>query len=154
MSPELDDKLCQDFPLLFNQRHGSPSNTLMCFGFECGNGWFALIYDLSSKLEPLLQALKDSLSPYKLKKLKTYYGHFPGACQVKEKYAGLRFYMDGSTEEMDALIRVAEEKSFTICEQCGKPGTVYGYNWVYTACPEHVTEGDKTYKENALLHDD
>jgi len=54
MKKELDEKLCKDFPNLYTDRRNDMMATCMCWGFECGDGWFELIYDLSSKLEPLI----------------------------------------------------------------------------------------------------
>lgn len=46
--------------------------------------------------------------------------------QVKEKFGGLRYYVDAFTseyaEEADALVRAAEDISLKICEECGAPG--------------------------------
>lgn len=64
--------------------------------------------------------------------------HLYCASQVKSKYAGLRFYMHASTEEMDKLIEQAETLSSTICETCGAPGTVQRGGWLYVACEEHI----------------
>lgn len=56
MSPELDEKLVKAFPLLYADRQASMQSTAMCWGFECGDGWFDLIWNLSSNLEPLIAA--------------------------------------------------------------------------------------------------
>lgn len=39
--------------------------------------------------------------------------------QVKEKWGGLRFYVDEETDAMIDRITEAEEESFETCEQCG-----------------------------------
>jgi len=43
MNKELDEKLVAKYPKIFKNRHGSPKNTLMCFGFEIGDGWYNII---------------------------------------------------------------------------------------------------------------
>ena len=43
MSPELDNELCTKYPKLFKNRYQSCEKTAMCWGFECGDGWFVLI---------------------------------------------------------------------------------------------------------------
>lgn len=66
--------------------------------------------------------------------------------QVKEKFGTLRFYASPhpgpSTEgwaQFDATIRKYEERSATICEQCGAPGTLRDGPWVKTHCdPCHL----------------
>lgn len=134
MSPELDAALCRDFPLLYKDRNGDPKQTLMGFGFGCRDGWEPLIRELSAKLEALIAALPDDEER-------------PKAFQVKEKFGTLRFYMGTSTEEIQAAIREAEDKSALICEACGKPGATRGtplppakWRWVQTLCDEHEAE--------------
>lgn len=60
------------------------------------------------------------------------------ATQVKEKYAGLRFYYDGGDEYIQGLVDMAESMSLRTCEACGKPGKQRGTGWIYTACDEHA----------------
>ncbi len=59
MNSELDAKLVEEFPLLYKERHMNMQQTCMCWGFSCRDGWYDLIYDLSSKLEPLIQQYLD-----------------------------------------------------------------------------------------------
>ena len=54
MKEELDKKLVKAFPLLYADRHASMQTSAMCWGFP-GDGWFELIWGLSSKLEPIIQ---------------------------------------------------------------------------------------------------
>ena len=51
MNKENDDKLCAAFPLLYADRRGDIRQTAMAWGFDCGDGWFDLIWDMSAKLE-------------------------------------------------------------------------------------------------------
>lgn len=59
MDKELDRKLVKTFPLLYTDRSKSMRNTCMCWGFECQDGWFDLIWELSEKIEPLIKKFKD-----------------------------------------------------------------------------------------------
>jgi len=69
---------------------------------------------------------------------------WPRACQVKEKFATLHFYMTGSTKEMDTIIDKAERRSSMTCETCGKPGKLRcRTSWFYTACNRHTKKEDK-----------
>lgn len=135
MSPKLDKALCQDFPLLFRDRHSSPLQTCMCWGFECGDGWEPLIRRAAEKLEPLIDAYIRSANSRD--------NNFPRASQVKEKYGTLRFYLHGETDEMNKIVEAAEEESERTCETCGEPGKIRGTGWYYTACDKHTNEGDK-----------
>lgn len=56
---------------------------------------------------------------------------------VKEKWGGLRIEIDSWAPEISDLILDIEERSHSICEECGKEGStceVRGY--VYTLCDE------------------
>ena len=85
---------------------------------ECESGWKDLIDELCSKMSNTVVA-----------------------AQVKEKFGGLRFYVFSGMEEDFIAIDIAENKSFTICEVCGKVGELKrnGHGWVKTVCTEHGT---------------
>lgn len=126
MRKELDEQLCREFPNLYRQRNMSMRDTCLCWGFEVGDGWLNLLYDLSQKLEAeILKIPEEERECY-------------SACQVKEKYARLAFYMTCSTDAMDKLIAAAEEQSVNTCETCGQPGELRSdTGWFYTSCEEH-----------------
>jgi len=137
MSPELDEKLCKTFPLLYADRCANMRGTAMCWGFSCGDGWFDLIWRLSEKLEVLIKEVKDKLTPEEVG-----WGYVPRASQVKEKYGGLRFYMSTETEAMSKAIADAERKAYKTCEVCGKPGKTNTSGWLRTLCRVHRKESD------------
>jgi len=113
MKDELDKILVKEFPNLYRDRHGKMQDTCMCWGFECGDGWFEIIKELSAKLEPL-----DVV-----------------ALQVKEKFGGLRFYIGAAPEEAFKYIDEAESLSYKTCENCGAPDAkARGGGWVRTLC--------------------
>ncbi len=128
MKRELDEKLVKEFPLLYADRNASIRETAMCWGFECGDGWFDIIWDLSSKIEPLIQAYIDDNDNALCK------SSHPRASQVKEKFGGLRFYMTDCTDEMRSLIDHTEDLSYSTCETCGQPGTVRRTGWISILC--------------------
>lgn len=95
-------------------------------GWECGPGWYPLLIELSEKLEPLIE--KEEGQEF-----------FPCASQVKEKFGTLHFYMLQETREMTDLIAEYEEKSNTICEECGQEGTLQlKGNWWVIRCGQYV----------------
>lgn len=66
--------------------------------------------------------------------------------QVKEKFGGLRFYVesygvgwdDPLVRQAFALITEAENASKTMCQVCGGPATLRSHNgWHATLCDEH-----------------
>jgi hypothetical protein len=101
-------------------RHAhDPMQSLMCFGFETHQGWNAIIWRLTESIE----------------KVKGKHKEFE-IVQVKEKFGGLRYYVEGArVEEVFNLINKAEELSYKICEECGEPGSLdERYFWYLTLC--------------------
>lgn len=123
MRSELEAKFFNRFDFFHPEK--PRTETLMCFGFECGDGWFGLIWDLCEEIDKMLKA--NNVEGFEV-------------IQVKEKLGGLRFYCNNSTKEIDQAINKAEEKSYTICEVCGKPGKLRNDGWLSTLCAEHAKE--------------
>lgn len=137
MRQEFDELLCKTFPNLYKDRHASMMQTCMCWGFP-SDGWFLIIWNLSEKLEKMIIALPE--------RTEDTWGNCREDCcasQVKEKFGTLRFYMTGSTPEMETLIDKAEELSRITCESCGAVGRLRGGGWYYTACDDCAKEEDK-----------
>jgi hypothetical protein len=109
-------KLFNDFPDLYKGRNLPPTENLMCFGFEVQDGWFNLIYELSSKLSKIDPNCRSM--------------------QVKEKFGGLRFYVNGESKEGSEIIFDYQDRSFHICEFCGdnKTAKPRGGRWIKTLC--------------------
>jgi len=51
MTKELDEKLVKKYPKIFADRYGDMRETAMCWGFECGDGWYNIIDLLCSNLQ-------------------------------------------------------------------------------------------------------
>lgn len=116
MNEQNTQKLFQDFPTFFRPEKG-PQQTLMCFGFECDDGWFNLIYKLC-------EDIRDLNPPEGFEVI-----------QVKEKFGGLRFYADNTTKEIYDRINEAEAKSEVTCESCGadNPDGIQSYRGWYSS---------------------
>jgi len=128
MDAALDSLLCQNYPLLFRDRHASMQETAMCWGLECGNGWYELIDALCAQIDRHLQACFDEGDRFNVK-----------VVQVKEKFGTLRFYAAGEDDFISGLIWMAEALSGILCETCGRHGRVVSLN-KYTVgcrCPDH-----------------
>ena len=95
----------------------------MAWGIACGDGWYWLIDNLCENLQ--FQTDKNG-DPQIV------------AAQVKEKFGGLRFYVNGASERQYAYISFAESLSFRICEECGTMNdiTTEGISWTLTLCKE------------------
>jgi len=90
---------------------------------QVGPGWIPLILELDKQLEQI-----DS--NYVIN-------------QIKEKFGGLRYYVDSLSDEGWKLVDEAEAKSMTICEVCGQPGkrtNIPGGFWIKTLCEVHKVD--------------
>ena len=95
--------------------------------FECGDGWYPLIKDLITDLIVL--------------------GWDKQTCQVKEKFGGLRFYINGASEEIYKRIQTAEDLSYETCETCGEKGELRSVGWYKTLCNKHHEERKPNIQE-------
>jgi len=123
VNKEHTDLLLQRFKFFGQSRWGNLDfreaiqTSVMPFGFECGDGWFRLIWELCEAIEPRVD---DDFE----------------VVQVKEKFGGLRFYCGPASKEVYDLISVAEEKSYSVCEECGRKAKQRG-GWISTLCWFH-----------------
>ena len=46
MKQELEQQLIAKYPKLFGDVNKSPMESLMCFGCECGDGWYDILDNL------------------------------------------------------------------------------------------------------------
>ncbi len=131
MNDALTKKLLDDFPWLYRERHV----TSMQFGFECGNGWFDLIYKLSQDIQAI--ARESRLSPDS--------PEWPWCRQVKEKMGSLRFVVFAAKDHETMNERISElrldalNRSLHICDNCGNPREVV-HDCITTLCPEHAKQ--------------
>lgn len=51
MNADNTTKLVKRFPVLFQNFYSPMSETCMCWGFECGDGWFDVVWQLSLAIE-------------------------------------------------------------------------------------------------------
>ena len=123
MNPELDKKLCDKYPEIFANRHGDMRTTAMCWGFECGDGWYHLIDQLCGCLQSYTSGNRKAQVV---------------ATQVKEKFGTLRFYYNGGDAITEGMVWLAEHISASTCEVCGSPGVLRGTSWISTRCDEHA----------------
>jgi hypothetical protein len=160
MRKELDEALCAGYPLIFKNRNGSPQETLMCFGFEVGDGWFNIIDTICGILTSEYRGAKNRYNHFvevgvggvlygtktvtqeDIDEAKTRMDEetlkVPVAVQVKEKFGGLRFYVQAATDKHYQYISFAESMSYRTCEECGNPGKTYTDGWHTTLCDIHA----------------
>jgi len=174
MRTELDEALCAKYPLIFKDRNADMRTTAMCWGLECGDGWYNIIDILCGLLTSDYRQAKDrydhllevgaggvlygtklvtqeAIDEAKVK-LDEETFKVPVAAQVKEKFGGLRFYVNGTTDKHHNYISFAESMSYRTCEECGAAGKTYTNGWHTTLCDIHAAMNGKNeeyeYEEN------
>jgi hypothetical protein len=162
MRKELDELLCEKYPKIFRDRNAPMNQTCMCWGFDCGDGWFNIIdmlcANIQSRIDNVVKQRQWAIEwnsqvndpdydwSDKASFIKREERPVPElldqvvAIQVKEKFGTLRFYYNGGDDFIDGLERMAESMSAVTCEECGNPGTRTTGGWIRTLCETHKKE--------------
>jgi hypothetical protein len=105
------------------------TQTAMCWGIECGSGWYDILDELCGKIQAHCEenGYDDVMFT-----------------QIKEKYSTLRVYVNFGSDVIYAYIDEAEEKSSHVCEVCGsKRGKIYDdHGWLSVRCKKCKTKQD------------
>jgi hypothetical protein len=125
MQKALEQKLVERWPTWFDTE-GDVRYTAMPWGFTHDDGWFDILWRLCEDLEPLVAEFEAAG------------GHKFEVLQVKEKFGGLRFYVNHKSDAIRQRIEAAIEESFHNCEICEKPGNLREYGLIKTLCDEHA----------------
>jgi hypothetical protein len=125
-------------PLLFNV--ADKEEHPRC-GFYIAEGWFPMVRQLCLLIEDQLV----NFVPEEIRK-EIY------LAQVKEKFGGLRVYLNKSTPYIDGAIAFAEALSFHICEECGAPGELRLTSYHRTLCNRHSKLEAARKKESYLKY--
>lgn len=128
MKQELQEKLFKKYPKIFAQKDLGPKQTAMCWGIECGDGWFWLLDNLCESLQSFI----DNNGSEQI------------VCrQIKEKFGELRFYSNGQNKILFGYISFAGRLSQSICETCGTTENVIQTEggWVQTICQKCLSKG-------------
>lgn len=110
------------YPELFESvlREGS----LESYGLGVGKGWHPLIAKLVREIREVDEEL----------------GVKSRVAQIKEKFGGLRFYLEETHTAHYEMISRAENASYDTCEMCGREGKMYNDGWMQTLCRPHAQE--------------
>ena len=126
MNEKLTKKLYDDFPKIFYYNRGYTRDVMlpMAFGFECGDGWYGIINHCCKMIQYDVDKNKKTQVT---------------ASQVKEKFGGLRFYIDGASEKSYDITDFFESLSYIICEECGSSNATTessSTGWIRTRCKD------------------
>ncbi len=121
MDKKLENKLYEKYPKLFRQKDLSIQESCLCWGLECGAGWYWLIDGLCNCIQSYIDANKKEQVEI---------------VQLKEKFGSMRFYVNGADDLIHGMIWLAESMSYTICESCGSTSDIIHTEegWIKTIC--------------------
>jgi hypothetical protein len=138
MDQELQNKLFEKYPRLFENRAKSARESCLHFGIETGNGWYELLSSLCHRITNHEENIEFRI------KVRNKNGVENDAAdlsyvpvtfdQVKEKFGGLRIYFSGGDDYVFGAVGMAEEYSYKICEVCGNAGKPNKGGWITTLC--------------------
>ena len=158
MKNELQEKLFEKYPIIFQDHTKSECETCMCWGLETGDGWYDLIENLCKELTAISNEYDIAII----------------ADQVKEKFGTLRFYYhttigkswtQTTNEECVAVEKTIkaldhvhvlikeivckyEDFSGLVCETCGSTINVETTGrWISTLC-KTCREKNRNEKQN------
>lgn len=159
MKQELQDQLYAKYPDIFGDRNKPMTETAMCWGIECGDGWYDIINTLCGLIQWKINSSQKTIELYQKwleddtqdKNLKHQYSlaleeakknKVPQvkAVQVKEKFGTLRFYTNSVHPEINSYIEFAENISAITCDVCGNKGKINEGGWLKVRCAEHEEE--------------
>jgi hypothetical protein len=110
LNQNLTEQLYQEFPSLYRGRNKTMYESGMCWGFQCGDGWFQILYDLSQKLSDYL--IQHPAVDFEV-------------TQVKSKLSFLHVGLSFHNTDLRKLIDLACQQAQITCELTGKPGKLY-----------------------------
>lgn len=151
MDLKLQNKLFEKYPKIFKQRDLSPQETCMCWGINCGDGWYDIIDRLCFLIQSRVEQPHKSIEMYEewiadssdqseieswKKKIKEEKNKIISVefVQVKEKFASLRIYHTSDNAFISGLIAMAESVSAITCEKCGNKGVLRKRGWMHILC--------------------
>ena len=144
MRQELDKLLCEKYPKMMVNRNKNMQETCMCWGFDCGDGWYNILDQLMGNIQHHIDwknRKEEVVAQVTLD-------------QVKEKFGTLRFYYSGGDDAIDGMVRMAESMSGVTCEECSAPAQTHGPGWIRTICEpcetKRETERAQYAKSNGL----
>ena len=149
MDSDLQQKLYEQYPLIFAQKDLQGSETGMCWGISCGDGWYDILDSVCFLVQERVRQPLENIrmyerliadDPTRIPQWKERIEEERESIlsvqfvQVKEKFGTLRIYHTSDDPYVEGLVSMAESVSSTTCEHCGNRGTTSTKGWYQTLC--------------------
>lgn len=127
-------ELIENHPRIFQPYGGNPFNVNW---MDLPKGWVSIVHHLCSCIQNYIDNRVRYVDGKEVKTPQVM------CTQMKEKFAGLRFYYNGGDDFIDGMVRMASHLSYYTCEECGnstngEPINING--WLTTLCQNCAKE--------------
>ena len=154
MKPELEQQLIEKYPFLNRDiedkdENGRINNLYVSFGFEIGSGWYSVIDGLCGELVSIYEKYGTPIDirPVQIKEKNRGIEVLLRYPKSKKSIHAIDFLGEGTIrleegdtdlyKEVRRVVNKWEDISYTICEECGKPGELRkDLRWIQVLCPE------------------
>jgi len=106
MNTTKTNKLYESFPALYCERTMTLAQSQMPWGFQCGDGWFNIVWELSEKLDGIASREGSEECPLRVN-------------EVRAENGQLVVGLTNAAPEARDVVEHAQIKSQFTCELCG-----------------------------------
>jgi len=136
MNNHLETYLYEKYPEFFVEKDWDIKNTCMCWGIQCGDGWFNLLDSTCMKVKDYLTSLQKSLQSFKFQSIKEKYGYLDIMHSLTDCKEDSCTFSDYQRNAIDDIIEGASSDSEYTCELCGstRGARVAGFSYFQALC--------------------
>ena len=129
-------ELYNKYPSLFSLKDNK-TEPIGVYSIECDDGWFDILSNLCWMIAQQERNIEGN-NKYLISQNREPVEYEPFRfTQIKEKFGGLRFYINEGSKEVYDRITEAEKLSYETCEVTGNPGKLRtDIGWYLTLCDE------------------
>ncbi len=140
MRKEFEDRLYEVAPVFYSEKDLDAQKTCMCFGFECGDGWFEPLLDFSKEVARINEIAMKSHICFVASQIKEKFGEirvywhtksFPGMCdRIPDREDAMQLY-----QMMNNAINTLVVRCRNTCENCGTTNHIITTDgWIQRLC--------------------
>jgi len=119
MTPELQQKLYEKYPIIFREKDLPVSKSCMRFGLCIGDGWYTLVDNFCNTLEALKELGWQTIALQVKQKMGTFTFYFTAeAIEGKIQKVSFKEFVDIVYNILCGYVKL----SSSTCEMCGCPG--------------------------------
>ena len=140
MRKELENRLYEVAPVFYSEKDLDAQETCLCFGFECGDGWFEALLDFSKEVARINEIAMKRHICFVASQIKQKFGEirvywhtksFPDMCdRIPDREDAMRLY-----SMMNNAINTLVVRCRNTCENCGTTNHIITTDgWIQRLC--------------------